>query len=90
MCVVAVLTSLTCSCLSWSSGQTRPSILLTCGASLALSLHWAELGALTSLATVTALSYLAQTRTRGKLSYLPSDQVTQPDQASLPELSNLI
>ena len=92
MVVVAVLTSLTSSYLSWCSGQASSSILLTAGASLAVSLQWAELGAVISLASVTALSYLSQrdgAQFRGSLVFLPSHQVTHPDQAqaSLPELS---
>ena len=92
MVVAAVLTSLTSSYLSWCSGQASSSILLTAGASLAVSLQWAELGALISLASVTALAYLSQrdgAQSRGSLVFLPSHQVTNPDQAqaSLPELS---
>ena len=90
MCAVAVLTSLTSTYLSWSSGQASPTtILLTAGASLVVSLQWSVAGSLLSLSTVTALSYLSQragSLSRGSLTYLTSDQVTQPAEASPSEL----
>ena len=89
MCVVAVLTSLTSSYLSWSSGQASLTILLTAGTSLVVSLQWSVTGALLSLSSVTALSYLSQrtgSLSRGSLTYLTSDQVTQPPQASPSQL----
>ena len=86
MCVLAVLTSLSSTYLSWSSGQASSTILLTAGASLVVSLQWSVAGSLLSLSTVTALSYLSQrveSLSRGSLVYLPSDQVSQPSEARL-------
>ena len=90
MCVVAVLTSLASTYLSWASGQARLAILLTAGVSLGASLRWSGLGALLSLSTVTALSYLRQrgeSLSRGSLIYLSSEQVTKPSEASHTQLS---